>query len=145
VLDETLDERFVITAVVLEGRSQSEVARAYGVLRHDVVDAAGKVTLRVGGRLLHIGVGRTHARTPSLCSFRTSTSGSSTPPPENSSAPSPSNPPAPTNPLADRQARRTKSGRLMGVRGGSYVLREDSGRGGGVLFQDIVIASLKTS
>jgi transposase-like protein len=92
--------RLVITAVVLEGRSQSEVARTYGVsqswvsrlvaryrlegeqafqprsrrplrspdyhhrIRRDVVDAAGKLTLRVDGRLLHIGVGRTHARTP---------------------------------------------------------------------------------
>lgn len=33
-------------------------------LRHDIVDTDGKLTLRVGGRLLHIGVGRTHARTP---------------------------------------------------------------------------------
>jgi transposase InsO family protein len=33
-------------------------------IRHDVIDATGKVTLRVAGRLLHIGVGRTHARTP---------------------------------------------------------------------------------
>ena len=33
-------------------------------LRHDILDAQGKVTLRVGGRLRHIGVGRTHARTP---------------------------------------------------------------------------------
>jgi hypothetical protein len=33
-------------------------------IRRDVVDAGGKVTLRVGGRLLHIGIGRTHARTP---------------------------------------------------------------------------------
>ena len=29
-----------------------------------MIDATGKVTLRVAGRLLHIGVGRTHARTP---------------------------------------------------------------------------------
>jgi transposase InsO family protein len=33
-------------------------------VRHDVIDTTGKVTLRVAGRLLHIGVGRTHARTP---------------------------------------------------------------------------------
>ena len=32
-------------------------------LRHDKVDKAGCVTLRVQGRLHHIGVGRTHART----------------------------------------------------------------------------------
>jgi transposase InsO family protein len=35
-------------------------------LRRDVVDADGKVSLRLAGRLLHIGVGRTHARTPVL-------------------------------------------------------------------------------
>ena len=33
-------------------------------VRHDIVDSDGKVTLRVAGRLLHVGVGRTHARTP---------------------------------------------------------------------------------
>jgi transposase InsO family protein len=33
-------------------------------VRHDVIDNEGKVTLRHGGRLFHIGVGRTHARTP---------------------------------------------------------------------------------
>jgi transposase InsO family protein len=33
-------------------------------IRRDIVDATGKVTLRVEGHLLHIGVGRTHARTP---------------------------------------------------------------------------------
>ena len=32
--------------------------------RHDVIDSEGKVTLRHSGRLHHIGVGRTHARTP---------------------------------------------------------------------------------
>jgi len=32
-------------------------------LRHDTIDASGAVTLRVGGRLHHIGVGRTHAGT----------------------------------------------------------------------------------
>jgi hypothetical protein len=32
-------------------------------LRHDRVDSSGVVTLRVGGRLHHIGIGRTHART----------------------------------------------------------------------------------
>src|SRR5262245_23478278 len=30
-------------------------------VRHDVIDNEGKVTLRHGGRLFHIGVGRTHA------------------------------------------------------------------------------------
>jgi transposase InsO family protein len=32
-------------------------------VRHDHVDANGTVTLRHGGRLFHIGIGRTHART----------------------------------------------------------------------------------
>jgi Integrase core domain len=32
-------------------------------VRHDTVDTAGTVTLRVHGRLHHIGIGRTHART----------------------------------------------------------------------------------
>jgi transposase InsO family protein len=35
-------------------------------VRHDVIDKEGKVTLRHGGRLFHIGIGRTHARTPVL-------------------------------------------------------------------------------
>jgi transposase InsO family protein len=33
-------------------------------VRRDIIDNEGKVTLRYGGRLFHIGVGRTHARTP---------------------------------------------------------------------------------
>jgi len=33
-------------------------------VRHDKVDSNGKLTLRVNGRLHHIGIGRTHARTP---------------------------------------------------------------------------------
>jgi transposase InsO family protein len=36
---------------------------AHHRVRHDRVDVAGTVTLRVNGRLHHIGVGRTHART----------------------------------------------------------------------------------
>jgi transposase InsO family protein len=35
-------------------------------VRRDVVDSDGKLTLRHAGRLHHIGVGRTHARTPIL-------------------------------------------------------------------------------
>jgi transposase InsO family protein len=35
-------------------------------VRHDRIDTDGKVTLRVNGRLHHIGIGRTHARTPVL-------------------------------------------------------------------------------
>ncbi len=33
-------------------------------VRHDRIDTTGKLTLRVNGRLHHIGIGRTHARTP---------------------------------------------------------------------------------
>jgi transposase InsO family protein len=32
-------------------------------VRHDIIDAGGTVTLRLHGRLHHIGIGRTHART----------------------------------------------------------------------------------
>jgi transposase InsO family protein len=32
-------------------------------VRHDLIDTSGSVTLRIAGRLHHIGVGRTHART----------------------------------------------------------------------------------
>jgi transposase InsO family protein len=35
-------------------------------IRRDVVDSDGKLTLRHAGRLHHIGIGRTHARTPIL-------------------------------------------------------------------------------
>ena len=35
-------------------------------VRRDVVDTGGTLTLRHNGRLHHIGVGRTHARTPIL-------------------------------------------------------------------------------
>jgi transposase InsO family protein len=47
-------------AAPLASREQDHHRR----LRRDIVDATGKVTLRVAGRLLHIGLGRTHARTP---------------------------------------------------------------------------------
>lgn len=55
-------------------------------VRHDTIDDSGSVTLRVNGRLHHIGISRTHARTPSSCSSRTCTSASSPPPPANCSA-----------------------------------------------------------
>ena len=67
-------------------------------VRTDRLDTNGCVTLRVHGRLHHIGIGRTHARTHACCSSRTCTSASSTPPPANSSASSPSTPPATTSP-----------------------------------------------
>ena len=41
-------------------------ADAHDRVRRDRVDADGKLTLRVNGRLHHIGIGRTHARTPVL-------------------------------------------------------------------------------
>jgi hypothetical protein len=37
-----------------------------GRIRRDIVDNSGTLTLRHAGRLHHIGVGRTHARTPIL-------------------------------------------------------------------------------
>jgi hypothetical protein len=36
---------------------------AHTRVRHDRIDSSGVVTLRVAGRLHHVGVGRTHART----------------------------------------------------------------------------------
>nr|WP_198318649.1 DDE-type integrase/transposase/recombinase [Pseudofrankia inefficax] len=41
-------------------------ADSHDRVRRDHVDANGKLTLRVNGRLHHIGIGRTHARTPVL-------------------------------------------------------------------------------
>jgi hypothetical protein len=35
-------------------------------IRHDRIDTDGNLTLRLNGRLHHIGIGRTHARTPVL-------------------------------------------------------------------------------
>jgi transposase InsO family protein len=44
----------------------SAEAEPHTRVRHDVVDSSGTLTLRHAGRLHHIGVGRTHARTPIL-------------------------------------------------------------------------------
>jgi hypothetical protein len=41
----------------------SRDADTHDRIRHDRIDDSGCVTLRVAGRLHHIGVGRTHART----------------------------------------------------------------------------------
>jgi len=41
-------------------------ADAHHRVRTDRIDANGKLTLRLGGKLHHIGTGRTHARTPVL-------------------------------------------------------------------------------
>ncbi|OUZ08587.1 IS481 family transposase [Aeromicrobium sp. PE09-221] len=43
--------------------SSSRDAETHTRIRHDRVDASGVVTLRIAGRLHHIGIGRTHART----------------------------------------------------------------------------------
>jgi transposase InsO family protein len=72
-------------------------------IRKDKINNAGTVTLRVAGRLPHIGVGRTYAEPTSSCSSKTSTSASSTQPPENSSATSPSTHDATTSPPDDHQ------------------------------------------
>ena len=44
--------------------STSRAADTHDRVRRDKIDDGGAVTLRVNGRLHHIGVGRTHARTP---------------------------------------------------------------------------------
>ena len=41
----------------------SRDADTHDRVRHDRVDGSGSVTLRVNGKLHHIGIGRTHART----------------------------------------------------------------------------------
>jgi transposase InsO family protein len=43
--------------------STDRTADSHDRVRHDKIDKAGSVTLRVAGRLRHIGVGRTYART----------------------------------------------------------------------------------
>uniref|UniRef100_UPI0019D34CF0 IS481 family transposase n=1 Tax=Ilumatobacter nonamiensis TaxID=467093 RepID=UPI0019D34CF0 len=70
-------------------------------VRRDIVDPAGKVTLRHHGRMFKIGIGPPGREPPSSCSSPISTSASSTQPPARSSAPSPSTPHAPTSPPAD--------------------------------------------
>ncbi|MEG9226064.1 integrase core domain-containing protein [Aeromicrobium sp. Sec7.5] len=41
----------------------SRDAETHARIRHDRIDTSGVVTLRIAGRLHHIGIGRTHART----------------------------------------------------------------------------------
>ena len=36
-------------------------------MRYDTIDTGGRITLRYGGRLLHLGIGRAHARTQIIC------------------------------------------------------------------------------
>jgi transposase InsO family protein len=57
-------------ATAYQGRPKaapsSILSDSHDRVRADRVDADGKLTLRVNGRLHHIGIGRTHARTPVL-------------------------------------------------------------------------------
>nr|WP_249138545.1 integrase core domain-containing protein [Phycicoccus avicenniae] len=72
--------------------------RTHTRVRHDKVNN-GKITLRHGGTLYSIGLGRAFTGTaPSPSSSTACTSPSSTPPPAKSSTSSPSTPPAGTNP-----------------------------------------------
>ncbi len=48
------------------GPHTDRTAEGHDRLRRDHVDSNGKLTLRVNGCLHHIGIGRTHARTPVL-------------------------------------------------------------------------------
>jgi hypothetical protein len=43
--------------------SGDRAADTHDCVRRDIIDKTGRVTLRHGGRLYHIGTGRTHART----------------------------------------------------------------------------------
>lgn len=53
----------VYTSVPKAAPSHDRAADTHDRVRHDKIDKAGSVTLRITGRLRHIGVGRTYART----------------------------------------------------------------------------------
>jgi transposase InsO family protein len=53
----------IYTSLPKAAPSSASPADTHDRVRHDKIDKAGSVTLRVAGRLRHIGVGRTHART----------------------------------------------------------------------------------
>jgi transposase InsO family protein len=53
----------VYTTVPKAAPSSDRTADTHDRVRHDKIDKAGSVTLRVAGRLRHIGIGRTYART----------------------------------------------------------------------------------
>ncbi len=53
----------VYTSLPKTAPSTDRSADTHDRVRHDKIDKAGSVTLRVAGRLRHIGVGRTYART----------------------------------------------------------------------------------
>jgi hypothetical protein len=76
--------------------------------RRDRVDSDGKLILCVAGKLHHIGIGRTHARTSVLMLIQDLKSASSTPPPANSSANSSSTPPVTTSQPAKPKRPRTQ-------------------------------------
>ncbi len=67
-------------------------------VRRDRVDSTGSVTLRHNGRLHHIGIGRTHARTPVILLVDDLDIRIIHAPPENYSEPSPSTPTGTTSP-----------------------------------------------
>jgi transposase InsO family protein len=54
----------VYTSLPKATPTTDRIGDTHNRVRHDKIDNGGVVTLRVGGRLHHIGVGRTHARTP---------------------------------------------------------------------------------
>jgi transposase InsO family protein len=53
----------IYTSLPKAGPSSDRSTDTHDRTRHDKIDKAGSVTLRVAGRLRHIGVGRTYART----------------------------------------------------------------------------------
>lgn len=53
--------------------SPPRTASGHFRIRHDIVDQFGKLTLRHGSRLHHLGIGRTHAHTPVLILVTTTT------------------------------------------------------------------------
>ena len=53
----------IYTSLPKASPSKDRSADTHDRVRHDKIDKAGSVTLRVAGQLRHIGVGRTHART----------------------------------------------------------------------------------
>ena len=99
-----------------------------------------RVTLRLNGRLHHIGLGTNTPEPASSCSSPTSTSASSTPPPANSSATSPSTPTATTTPPADPPAHHPENDNSPNPDAGSGrpgCLETSHGADGSVLAQDI--------
>ena len=84
------------------GPSADRSAETHYRVLNDKVDTLGKLSLRVNGRMHHIGIGAEPTPEPKSSSSSTATtSASSTPPPANSSANSPSTPTGTTNPSAD--------------------------------------------